>query len=521
MAHSAQHRAAFQAFSVQAGAERCDTALTILNFLRQEYPKHHVTRASAYDFDLFGFAANGHADLKEELDLGFDATRRFQTAIQSRPPGRFPRLARRRLVPEGKLFDEVSFGRWSCAWNDHHYIVYSVEYTTERNDEGRFLFILSPFGSLVSQTAPHHPNTDALLLAIGTWSKELHEEINVFDGRCWRKDSKLMQSIEDTDWDDLIMDPDVKANLQRDSLDFFNNEELYHGLSVPWKRGIILHGVPGNGKTLTLKALIKTLAKREDPIPALYVKSLEAPGENFFAITTIFRHARKMSPCLLVFEDLDSLVNDKNRSYFLNEVDGLEDNKGLLMVGSTNHLNKLDSSITKRPSRFDRKYHFALPGEETRVAYCEYWRAKVLALPSDVDFPVDMCPVIAKWTEGFSFAYMKELFMSAMVLLVTGTHKENEYDDVLEDAECGSDDCSTVVVGRVREGEEKESAEAEKEEEEGGKQGEKTKKPPKLLPEVEIPVSVQENLLLSILRSQAKALLADMDDSSDKESDEE
>src|SRR6266480_5472516 len=72
-----------------------------------------------------------------------------------------------------------------------------------------------------------------------------------------------------------------------------------------------------------------------------------------FELGEIFRKARQEAPCYLVFEDLDSLVTDRVRSYFLNEVDGLHSNDGILMVGSTNHLERLDPGIAKRPSRFD------------------------------------------------------------------------------------------------------------------------------------------------------------------------
>ena len=82
-------------------------------------------------------------------------------------------------------------------------------------------------------------------------------------------------------------------------------------------------------------------------------------------------NARDHALCLLVFEDLDSLVSDNVRSFLLNEVDGLEGNDGIMMVGSTNYLDKLDAGISKRPSRFDRKYHFVLPTREEREMYCE------------------------------------------------------------------------------------------------------------------------------------------------------
>lgn len=142
---------------------------------------------------------------------------------------------------------------------------------------------------------------------------------------------------------------------------------------------------------------MRTLSTREEPVPTLYVKSLSSFGGPESAIRQIFVRARAQAPCLLVFEDLDSLVTPRVRSYFLNEVDGLERNDGILIVGSTNHrecialptltkkafkrqtlidvaVDQLDPGIAKRPSRFDRKYFFPLPSEAERVAYCEYWR---------------------------------------------------------------------------------------------------------------------------------------------------
>lgn len=64
-------------------------------------------------------------------------------------------------------------------------------------------------------------------------------------------------------------------------------------------------------------------------------------------------------------------------AFFLNEVDGLESNDGIMMIGSTNYLEKLNAGITKRPSRFDRKYHFDLPGVAKKTKCCEYWRPKL------------------------------------------------------------------------------------------------------------------------------------------------
>lgn len=115
------------------------------------------------------------------------------------------------------------------------------------------------------------------------------------------------------------------------------------------------------------------------------------------------------------------MITDQVKSFFLNEIDGLESNEGLMMLGSTNHLEKLDAGISKRPGRFDRKYHFALPALAERVKYCDYWRSK-LSKNQTVDFPPKLSEAIAEMTEGFSFAYLKESFITSL-LMIAGSQK--------------------------------------------------------------------------------------------------
>jgi transitional endoplasmic reticulum ATPase len=73
------------------------------------------------------------------------------------------------------------------------------------------------------------------------------------------------------------------------------------------------------------------------------------------SMTLIFEKARSEAPCVVILEDLDSLITDRNRSFFLNQIDGLAGNDGLLIIGTTNHFDRLDPALSTRPSRFDRK----------------------------------------------------------------------------------------------------------------------------------------------------------------------
>jgi transitional endoplasmic reticulum ATPase len=165
---------------------------------------------------------------------------------------------------------------------------------------------------------------------------------------------------------------------------------------------------------------MNSILTRDKPpaIEALYVKSL---GTNCSGadISDIFEKARECAPCLLVLEDLDSLVSESVRSCFLNEVDGLERNDGILMVGTTNHLDRLDVGVSKRPSRFDRKYYFSLPTLEIRREYCEFFRKKLSDdIAARVGFSVALCVRLARATEGFSFAYLQELFVATLTNIV-------------------------------------------------------------------------------------------------------
>jgi len=98
-------------------------------------------------------------------------------------------------------------------------------------------------------------------------------------------------------------------------------------------------------------------------------------------------------------------------------MDGIESNDGIFVVASTNFLDKLDPGLTKRPSRFDRKFLFPLPNEHERKLYCEFWRQKLQKNKTNVDFPKKLLQPMAHITPGFSFAFLQECFVATMLAL--------------------------------------------------------------------------------------------------------
>ncbi|KAK3117645.1 hypothetical protein LTR53_000773 [Teratosphaeriaceae sp. CCFEE 6253] len=376
---------------------RVNTDAVIVEALRADYPELHITVVPQQQINLSSYASAGHASLasidreKDRLSWRFFL-----------PPA--TRLSGQR----GALVDQVKLGKYLYDWQGKEFILVVAD---GRDGEGYYPIVTNQYILSASVDA-----TNKLLFEAGVWNSELHGEIWVYDGGYWQKSAELWESVQSSNWADVILDEDMKKTIIADVENFFDSRETYERLKVSWKRGIIYYGPPGNGKTISIKAMMNSLYKRASPVPTLYVKSLASYAGPEYSINMIFGLARRTAPCYLVFEDLDSIVTDQVRSYFLNAVDGIQKNDGILMVGSTNHLDRLDPGIAKRPSRFDRKYLFPNPNEKEREKYMAYWKVK-LADNHDLDFPDKLCPAVAKITDGFSFAYLQEAMVASLLAI--------------------------------------------------------------------------------------------------------
>src|SRR5262249_50595212 len=129
-------------------------------------------------------------------------------------------------------------------------------------------------------------------------------------------------------------------------------------------------------------------------------------------ISGVFELARKTAPCLLILEDLDALIKPTNRSFLLNELDGFAENTGLCVLATTNFPERLDASILDRPSRFDRKYQFDLPGELERFAYLKLWNEQQA---EELRLTEPGLRTLVELSNGFSFAYLKELCLASVM----------------------------------------------------------------------------------------------------------
>ncbi|ETI28414.1 hypothetical protein G647_00863 [Cladophialophora carrionii CBS 160.54] len=443
------------AYFRNATAPRVDTDAVIYESIATAHPGVPITTVPEWSCNLRAYAAAGHGVLETvEAQSPSSASSSTPSAADPKSDAKhiWPSTLRwtvylppmRRLDGgEGVVADEVFFETCTYTWEGFTFLVYFAE-----GRDGTL-----PYPQVRNQYILGDPaGARALVASAGRWESVLHDEIWVFNQGYWQKDPFLYSSILKSRWEDVILDDDLKTDLVDTVERFFDTRDVYDRLRVPWKRGVIFYGPPGNGKTISIKATMHTLYKRDPPVPTLYVKSLVGFVPPEFSIESIFRKARQEAPCYLVFEDLDSLVTDQVRSFFLNAVDGLSENEGIFMVGSTNHLERLDPGIAKRPSRFDRKYLFPDPDFNQRVKYCHFWQRK-LSDNKDIEFPDEICGAAAKITDGFSFAYIQEAFVSALLEIARekDTARQNvrrEMEDVQEKWELLELGCSAETTAK-------------------------------------------------------------------------
>jgi transitional endoplasmic reticulum ATPase len=208
--------------------------------------------------------------------------------------------------------------------------------------------------------------------------------------------------------DALLRFPDTAITTVVDEIEgFWNREAAFEAHELPYKRGILLHGPPGSGKSCTLRLI------GEDVVERGGIVILFTEPKLFVGAYRLFRTVQPDTPMVVMMEDLDGILEKGNESYILNLLDGLELIHKICFLATTNYVEKLSARIGNRPSRFDRKYHIPHPNAPSRRMYLE-------SLMKEGD-KVDL-DLWVRDTDGFSLAHLKELFVGVVILQGTYRH---------------------------------------------------------------------------------------------------
>jgi transitional endoplasmic reticulum ATPase len=195
--------------------------------------------------------------------------------------------------------------------------------------------------------------------------------------------------------------------------------EVFKRLGIRPPRGILLYGPPGTGKTLLAKAVAT-----ESQANFISVKGPEVlskwVGESEKAVREIFRKARETAPCIIFFDELDSIaprrgfhtdagVTDRIVNQLLTEMDGIQSLKGVVILGATNRPDILDPALL-RPGRFDRVLYVPPPDKAARLAI---FKIHTREMPLDEDVDLD---ILASVTEGYTGADIEAVVREAAML---------------------------------------------------------------------------------------------------------
>ena len=346
-----------------------------------------------------------------------------------RRPGRFDREIEIK-VPDKKgrkdilaihtrnmpLADDVDLDK--CAAVSHGYVGADLEYLC-KEAAMKCLRRLLPELNLEDEKIP--PETLEKLIVNGEDYQKALREVTPSGMR------EVFIENPDVKWDDVGGLVEVKRELQEAVEWPMKYPTLYEKLGHKMPRGILLHGPSGTGKTLLAKAVATESEANFVSVrgPELLSKWV---GESERGIREIFRRARQASPCVIFFDEIDSIapirgaggetaVTERVVSQLLTELDGMENMRGVVVLAATNRADMIDTALL-RPGRFDKIIQIPLPDKESRKSILAI-NAKEIPIVNDPKSPgyVDI-EKIAEVTDGLSGADVAAIANTAVSLVI-------------------------------------------------------------------------------------------------------
>ena len=231
-----------------------------------------------------------------------------------------------------------------------------------------------------------------------------------------------VQSTKGIKFADVAGEDEAKESLA-EIVDYLHNPQKYTEAGASMPKGILLVGPPGTGKTMLAKAVAG-----EANVPFFSISGSEFVemfvGMGASKVRDLFRQAKEKAPCIVFIDEIDAIGQKRNSgvngsndereqtlNQLLTEMDGFEENTGVIILAATNRPESLDPALT-RPGRFDRRVPVELPDLAGREAILKV-HAKKIRAADDVDFHT-----IARMAAGASGAELANIINEAALRAV-------------------------------------------------------------------------------------------------------
>jgi hypothetical protein len=229
-------------------------------------------------------------------------------------------------------------------------------------------------------------------------------------------------------WDGVVLDSNIDEMVRQDFTSFLTDKKKgwFNAKKLPYRRGYLFHGPPGNGKTSLIRSML-THAR----LPAYTMKRFSA-NDAMMTFEHMFEEAAKNERAIIILEDIDRSFSSKGNekdsdqtrisfSTFLNCLDGVGNREGLILIATANNPRNLDMAVLERPGRFDRVVGFPNASEELRVQY--FTRL--------TPFDKDKLTEALHGSPSMSFAQLKETYILAYQFAEKAGREDIEEADLL------------------------------------------------------------------------------------------
>lgn len=191
---------------------------------------------------------------------------------------------------------------------------------------------------------------------------------------------------------------------------FWKSKDIYERFGLIYKRGVLLWGPPGSGKTVTINLLMKELISLNG------IVLICGHPDTLQHMLKVVRRMEPDRPIIVVFEDIDEIIEKYGEHTILSMLDGENQIANVVYIATTNYPDKLGPRITNRPSRFDERIFVGMPSALARKTYLKF--ATMAKNDDGKDSGLDD-QTLDQWTkdtEDFSVAHLRELVVACFCL---------------------------------------------------------------------------------------------------------